>query len=100
MMSKGGSNPLSIITTIQQEFPNQNFCNRTIYNYRYKLRKDFVNDRSPINVLFDELYNTNSFISTFDVDENGKLKNFLIGISKRGNFIFQSIAPKSYRSSG
>jgi hypothetical protein len=37
-----------------------------------------VNDRSPINVLFDEFYNTNNFISTFDIDKNGKLKNFLI----------------------
>jgi hypothetical protein len=72
--SKAGIEPKRIMTTIRQEDPQTFIQAQDIYNERISARADYLNRRSPMEALLDEL-STPEWISDVKLDADNHVQN-------------------------
>lgn len=72
-MMEIGASPSDMVTGLSKRYPGQIFINRTIYQARLKIRKNILNNRTPIQHLVDELSASGSYQFNMDTDNEGKV---------------------------
>jgi hypothetical protein len=74
-LTSAGVQPKQIMTAIRQEDPTTYICVSDIRNERKLARKDYLQERSPIETLLDELSSTEDWIYEVKLDTSQHVQN-------------------------
>lgn len=76
-----GVEPKAQLTFLRNEYPGLSIVSRSLYNDKQEARSCFLNGRTPIQALFDELADKN-FLIQYQRDAQGRLTHFLFAHPK------------------
>ncbi|SAL95008.1 hypothetical protein [Absidia glauca] len=75
-MTETGSGAVEIVSYLQNKYPTQSFRPKTIYNARQKIRRNYLDGRSPLHALMDQFSLPDSgFVYAYDSSDDGTIKN-------------------------